>query len=343
MPKILGLGNPLLDIQAPVDDKFLAKFKLKPNHAILAELPFHEPLFEEISSSQSIKYIAGGSAQNAIRAAQQLLKVPYSTAFFGCVGSDENAKIMKEVCSKAGVQPCYEVDDKTTTGTCAVCISEQGKSRSLVANLGAANNYKFEHLSNHKAFIDEFDIFYNEGYFVTVSPESIDYLAERATETGKIYATNTSAPFVVEVPQFRDVILRNLKHTDILFGNEEEFRALARSLPECSAIQIEAEDDQSMIEIARVIATSFKAKNTMKRHVIITRGHKSTILAVGNQISQVPVVKVENIVDCNGAGDAYAGGFLAALALGKSVIECCKQGAQLAAMVVQNTGCSFDD
>lgn len=32
------------------------------------------------------------------------------------------------------------VDEATPTGTCAVCVLE--KDRSLVANLGAANNYK---------------------------------------------------------------------------------------------------------------------------------------------------------------------------------------------------------
>lgn len=33
------------------------------------------------------------------------------------------------------------VDPDTATGTCAVCVSKDG-SRSLVANLAAANNYK---------------------------------------------------------------------------------------------------------------------------------------------------------------------------------------------------------
>ena len=33
------------------------------------------------------------------------------------------------------------IDQDTATGTCAVCVSKDG-SRSLVANLAAANNYK---------------------------------------------------------------------------------------------------------------------------------------------------------------------------------------------------------
>ena len=33
------------------------------------------------------------------------------------------------------------IDSETATGTCGVCVSKDG-SRSLVANLAAANNYK---------------------------------------------------------------------------------------------------------------------------------------------------------------------------------------------------------
>lgn len=40
-----------------------------------------------------------------------------------------------------GMQVQYMVDPDTATGTCAVCVSKDG-SRSLVANLAAANNYK---------------------------------------------------------------------------------------------------------------------------------------------------------------------------------------------------------
>lgn len=40
-----------------------------------------------------------------------------------------------------GVQVQYMIDADTATGTCAVCVSKDG-SRSLVANLAAANNYK---------------------------------------------------------------------------------------------------------------------------------------------------------------------------------------------------------
>lgn len=41
-------------------------------------------------------------------------------------------------------QAIYQVDDSAPTGTCGVCIMDG--ERSLVANLGAANNYKVRRL-----------------------------------------------------------------------------------------------------------------------------------------------------------------------------------------------------
>ena len=44
---ILGMGNPLLDISAHVDDKFLTKYGIKLDNQILAEAE-HIPMFEEM-------------------------------------------------------------------------------------------------------------------------------------------------------------------------------------------------------------------------------------------------------------------------------------------------------
>jgi adenosine kinase len=58
---LLGMGNPLLDISAVVDDAFLAKYDIKLNDAILAEEK-HLPMYDELSSKSNVEYIAGGNA-----------------------------------------------------------------------------------------------------------------------------------------------------------------------------------------------------------------------------------------------------------------------------------------
>lgn len=42
------------------------------------------------------EYIAGGSVQNSLRVAQWILKKPNICTYFGCVGNDEYAKLLKE-------------------------------------------------------------------------------------------------------------------------------------------------------------------------------------------------------------------------------------------------------
>ncbi|KAF2583521.1 hypothetical protein F2Q68_00000079 [Brassica cretica] len=66
---LLGMGNPLLDISAVVDEAFLTKYDVKLNNAILAEEK-HLPMYDEMSSEFNVEYIAGGATQNSIKVAQ---------------------------------------------------------------------------------------------------------------------------------------------------------------------------------------------------------------------------------------------------------------------------------
>lgn len=65
----MGLGNPLLDISANVDEDFLKKYDLQPNDAILADEK-HKPLYDELIEQYKAEFIAGGSVQNTLRIAQ---------------------------------------------------------------------------------------------------------------------------------------------------------------------------------------------------------------------------------------------------------------------------------
>jgi adenosine kinase len=47
------------------------------------------------------------------------------------------------------------------------------------------------------------------------------------------------------------------------------------------------------------------------------------------------------LVDTNGAGDAFCGGFLAQMVLGKPVSESVRAGHFAARTIIQNSGCAF--
>lgn len=57
-----------------------------------------------------------------------------------------------------------------------------------------------------------------QGFFLTVSLESILKVAKHASENNKIFSLNLSAPFISEF--FKDSLMKVMPYVDILFGNE---------------------------------------------------------------------------------------------------------------------------
>ena len=324
---IYGIENPLLDITSIVTEEFLNKYNLKVNTACLASEE-HLPLFDTIIADPNVEYIAGGATQNSMRVCQWMLQIPNSTYFTGCVGNDNNGKILANCAAKDGLNTYYLIDENTPTGTCAVLV--HNKDRCLVANLAAANNYKIEHLLKDEiqAVWKNSKFYYSSGFFLTVSVPSALTIAQHAYETGKVYMTNLSAPFICQF--FKDAVLSVLPYVDYLFGNESECKAFGE------AMQYE---DLSLEAIALKIA-SFEKKSSKPRCVVITQGKDSTLVVYNGQIAHftVPLVPKEKIVDLNGAGDAFVGGFISQLALGKNIFDCVRAGHYAAGYIIQVSG-----
>jgi len=346
MASILGMGNPLLDISSEVDTSVLEKYGLELNNAILAEEK-HQPLFAEVAAMPNVKYIAGGATQNSIRVAQWMLQKPESTAYIGCTGDDDFAKKMNDACAKDGVKTAYLVDKTTPTGCCAVLVNSS--ERSLCTNLNAANNYKVEHLKTPEVWklVESAKIIYSAGFFITVSPESMRLAAQEAADHGALYCLNLAAPFLMQVPPFKAVISELLPKVDVLFGNETEAQTWAETEG------WESKDVAFIATRLSLIPTSKPSRKRDasgasvpgKRMVVITQGADPTIVAVNGHVTQHPIIKLpkEKLVDTNGAGDAFVGGFLAALSKGLSVDACCSAGAYSASVIVQNSGCTYPE
>jgi len=330
---ILGMGNPLLDISDNVTEETLSKYGLEANNAVLADEK-HIPLYAELAKQPKVQYIAGGATQNSIRVAQWMMQEPGKTAYMGCVGDDEYARKMNDVMKADGVDARYMVDKTTATGTCAVCITGEGKNRSLVANLSAANNFKQSHVQmpEHLAVVENAKVIYSAGFFATVSPASMKIAWDAAAKSGAIYCLNLSAPFLMQVPPFKAVFVDAIPFADYLFGNETEATTWAET---------EGWETKDVSFIATRLSLIPSAKGVHRR-VVITQGAEQTIVAYRGNITTYPIVRLPagKIVDTNGAGDAYVGGFLAGLAKGKSVEECHKAGAYSACEIIQVSGCA---
>ncbi|CAE8702771.1 unnamed protein product, partial [Polarella glacialis] len=330
---ILGMGNPLLDISAVVTQETYDKYGLLPGNAILAEEK-HMPLYAELAAKPDVKYIAGGATQNSIRVAQWMLQEPNMTAYMGCIGSDKFGEALTDACKQDGVLAKYMVDPSAPTGTCAVTILD--KERSLTTNLSAANNYKVSHLqqAENLAVLEGAKVVYSAGFFITVSPESMEVASQAMLKSGGAYCMNLSAPFIVQVPPFRAVLEKLLPACDYLFGNETEAVAYAEAA---------GWDTTDVESIANRLSLVPMAGNKPARKVVITQGAEPTIVAIEGKATKYPVNQLskEQLVDTNGAGDAFVGGFLAALIKGKDIAASCKAGAWAASIVIQHSGCTY--
>lgn len=72
--------------------------------------------------------------------------------------------------------------------------------------------------------------------------------------------------------------------------------------------------------------------------VITTLGEKGVILTTKNETIKVKACRVRKVVDPTGAGDAWRGGFVGALAAGKTMKECLVMGNVMASFTVANVG-----
>jgi 5-dehydro-2-deoxygluconokinase len=116
---------------------------------------------------------------------------------------------------------------------------------------------------------------------------------------------------------------RTYAHTarmcDIIIGNDDEFGVLARNY-----------DDG--LAAARALAAEGKT-------VVYKMGHRGAITLTGDAEFRTGIYPVKALKP-TGAGDAFMGGFLIALAGGQSLRESVLRGSATAAIVVTRVGCA---
>ncbi|KAL0245195.1 hypothetical protein GEMRC1_009275 [Eukaryota sp. GEM-RC1] len=329
--KLVGIGNPLLDITAVVPADYLSKYELERGSAILAEEK-HMEIFKELPSSFEVKFSGGGATQNTIRIAAALLG-DGDCAYIGAVGDDDTAITLKDCVEKMVLIPFISMPKKKKTGCCACLINDQ--ERTLVTTLEAANSLSIDHINSHKDEIMRSKVIYSAGYVLTACPEIVS-LAETVSQSDDcVYAVNLSAPFLCEVPIFKESLMKMISFCALVFGNDSEAKAFAKSEDWGSDLE------EIIVKLARL---PYKGKNPeTHRIVVITCGSDSTLVCVDGQTVQrfaVDPVDSESIVDVNGAGDSFVGGFLAMYASGEPISKCVDIGHKVAALIIQRSGVS---
>ncbi|CCW60752.1 unnamed protein product [Phytomonas sp. EM1] len=310
---VICFGHPLLDMMANVDEEFLSKYDIQPGSVSLAR-PEQLPLFDHlVDGNINVDYVPGGSAMNTARTFSWI-RPDILISYVGALGKDRFSSILNVALSQANVVPLFEEHATKPTGTCAGLVFE--KERSLVANLGAAVELSLQHFKNAdvQRSIKMASLYYAEGFFLNTvsSPHGLLAVAEHSKQYGKIFCFNLSAPYISVA--FRDHIAALMPYIDYIFGSEEDVLAYAAARWPQDYGTIQREDQDAHIRSATSRISQLPSL-TGKRTVIATRGAMSTIIASGENVMEVEVSPVpeSEIVDLNGAGDAFVGGFLAQL------------------------------
>jgi len=279
-----------------------------------------------------VLYIAGGSTQNSIRGAQWMSPVRGVTHFIGSVGNDENAQKLRSAASFDGVQTHYYVSKTFHTGCCAVLIKDN--ERSLIADLAAANDYQHEHYlsAEIQSLVQTVDIFYSAGFFLTVSPHTVVEIGKHCAEHNKILVWGAAAPFIIEF--YYERVQSVLPYVDFIVANETEAEKLTEKL---------GMNGKNIEEVMKAISELPKINQKRSRTVIFTFGPLPVLIYNEGKLNKydVPPLEKSAIVDTNGAGDAFLGGFLAALLQDKALEFCVKAGLHAARHILQVSGTQY--
>ncbi|KAI4807918.1 hypothetical protein KUCAC02_027691 [Chaenocephalus aceratus] len=104
-------------------------------------------------------------------------------------------------------------------------------------------------------------------------------------------------------------------------------------------------ETDDIAEIAKKAQNLPKENTKRQRMVVFTQGKDDTVATVGEKVTRFPVLDIDqnDIVDTNGAGDAFVGGFLSSLVKEQAVEECIRAGHYSANVIIRRVGCTFPE
>lgn len=308
---VVGIGNALVDVLAPVEDAFLVEHDLVKGSMALIDDDRAQELYQAMGPAVEV---SGGSAANTMAG---LASLGSRAAFVGRIGNDQLGEVFAHDIRAAGVAFDPPAVDAATspTGRCLVAVSGDGQ-RTMSTLLGASSELGPADVDDQ--VLAAAKVTYLEGYLFdrSAAREAFEKAAEIAHRAGRQVAVSLSDSFCVERfrGEFRSLVASG---ADILFANEDEIALLSG-----------ADDFEAALAAVEELCPL----------VVATRGAAgSTVVADGFRY-HLPAVAVERVVDTTGAGDLYAAGFLHGLTRGLGPEVCAKLGARCAAEVIGHVG-----
>lgn len=310
--ELFSIGNALVDQEFLVDDAFLQQAQLVKGTMQLCDAAQQAELVSYLAHSTHKGQASGGSAANTTVTFSAL----GGRSFYACrVGGDDLANFYLNDLQQVGVKTAQSSLSQGQTGTCIVLITPEGE-RTMYTHLGITADLGVDQVDYTD--LPQAQWLYIEGYLAT-SPSAHQAVA-KAREIARAnqvkIAISLSDPAMVQYAKAGlDQLIAD--GVDVLFCNEQEALLYTNTVT---------------LELASAHLL------TIAHTVVITLGSQGALIVQhGSEPRKIAGVSAQAI-DTNGAGDAFAGGFLYALTQGQDIQYAAQLGNAVAAQVVSQYG-----
>lgn len=275
---------------------------------LMARAP-HLPKEAETVKGTVFKMGAGGKGFNQAVAAK---KAGADVVMVTKLGKDDFANVALNTMKELNMDTSHLIfTDKTSTGIALICVDENTGQNQIMVVPASCDTITESEVENLSPLMDACDILLLQ---LEVNLSAIEKVIAMAKQKNMTIVLNT-AP----VQKISDALLSQI---DIITPNEVEAGILTDTI-------IKDEKD------AKRAADIFKQKGV--KNVIITMGSQGAFMSTETTEKMIASIKV-NAIDTTGAGDAFNGGFVTALAEGNSIEEAVKFANCVGALSVQKLG-----
>lgn len=251
---------------------------------------------------------AGGKGSNQALCAS---KMGGRVSFVGCVGQDRYGQDAQRLYDQVGISRQYLfVDETTHSGISFILIDAQGDNAIAVA-LGANNRLSPAHIDQARALVA------SAAVLACQLEGPLDTFAH-ALKTARSLGVTT----VLDPAPARPLPEEIYRNTDLICPNESETQILTG---------IPVDTLTNAAQAARVLL----ARGV--RSAIIKLGGRGCLYVSADEERHFPAPRV-NVVDVTGAGDAFAGGLMVALAEGRDIVRAIQFATCVAALSVTRIG-----
>ncbi len=268
-----------------------------------------QPAMGETIMGSAFAMGPGGKGSNqTVAAARAGAKVIFITK----LGKDNFGEAAIAMYAKEGVDVRAEQLTDNSTGAAYIFLEEGTGSNAIIVVPGAAGTITVADVEKNRSAIE------NAAVFMTQLEQPIPAALRgleiaRAAKTITILNTAPAAPLDDAIYKLCDYVTPNESEASMLTGIEVKDIATARKAGD--------------VFLAKGVGTA-----------LITLGSQGSLLHTKDKSIHIPIFNAGKVVDTTGAGDAFNGGFAAALARGNTPEQAARFGSATAGISVTRAG-----